>query len=903
MQAAQAVSLSLFSFWGKADHGLPGSTYHLLPFHSLDVAACGVVLLERCPLLRSRLERACDLAGQDLRGWLLFLLATHDIGKFADGFQSLRSDLMDRLQGTSRCPGYPERHDTLGYRLWVELLSPALVDRPGFWAPENDDWRLDVLPAWLQPICGHHGRPPKWVNPGCDLRRQFPSLVREAAERLVTDLAVIFLPDGLPASVFEGHDDEIRRASWLVAGWATAADWIGSNVDWFPYESQPIPLPEYWCSVALPRAEHAVAASGMIEVAAAVPPGLSAMFTHVSRPTPLQALAESLPLPGEPQLLVLEEVTGGGKTEAALVLAHRLMANGLAAGLYFALPTMATANAMHRRLQAVFHQLFEPDGTPSLVLAHSRQRLYFALERSRPGLGDSEAEPTASQDCSRWLSDSRKKALLAQVGVGTIDQALLAVLPVRHQSLRVLGLAPKVLIVDEVHACDAYVLRLLARLLELHAALGGSALLLSATLAADQRQELAAAFARGRGYGAPSAAGSAYPLLTHLAAGRLEEHPVAARPEMSRRVEVRFHRSAEAVLDSLAQHLDAGACACWVRNTVGDALEGFDAARARFGEARVRLFHSRFTVFDRRRIEDEVLSAFGPESGPAERRGRLLVATQVVEQSLDLDFDFLVTDLAPVDLLIQRAGRLRRHRRSLAGGRQEDEERGPVGLEVLAPEPGAEPGERWFAEMFPRGAFVYEDHGRLWLGAKWLEEHSGFSLPEDAREMIEHVYAREAPIPAALAARSRRAEGESLADKALAHQNALRLEAGYQATAIDWPDDALTPTRLGETTVMLCLLREEAGRLLPWHKGEPYAWEQSEVQVRQSLVSDEDPAEAERFAALRLERPGLDYLKLVVLHSGASVSWGRATNLRGEIVSLSYDPSQGLSISTDEVTS
>jgi CRISPR-associated endonuclease/helicase Cas3 len=135
--------------------------------------------------------------------------------------------------------------------------------------------------------------------------------------------------------------------------------------------------------------------------------------------------------------VVVEEVTGGGKTEAALILAHRMMERGQASGLFVALPTMATANAMFERVQAVYGRLFAHGPRPSIVLAHSKSHLDLRLEETKVDGG--EQPPTASRQCAAWLSDSRKKALLAHVGVGTIDQALMAVLPLNHQSLRLWG--------------------------------------------------------------------------------------------------------------------------------------------------------------------------------------------------------------------------------------------------------------------------------------------------------------------------------------------------------------------------------------------------------------------------------------------------------------------------------
>jgi CRISPR-associated endonuclease/helicase Cas3 len=322
------------------------------------------------------------------------------------------------------------------------------------------------------------------------------------------------------------------RASWLVAGLAVTADWLGSNQQWFPYwDGSPLSYEGYWHDFALDRATIALRASGLASAAPAPFHRITELFDSVREPTPLQQLAESMQLVQGPQLIVIEEVTGGGKTEAALMLAARLLAEGAADGIYLALPTMATADAMHSRVERVYERFFADGAEASLALAHSMAAFSLGMERANTtdtGYGFKEHD-SASGHCSAWLADSRKKALLAHVGVGTIDQALLGILAARHQSLRLWGLLGKVLIADEVHACDAYVTGLLKTLLNFHAAFGGSALLLSATLPRSQRASLVAAFMEGAGCVAPEVTEMAYPLVTHTSTQGIRETPVAAR--------------------------------------------------------------------------------------------------------------------------------------------------------------------------------------------------------------------------------------------------------------------------------------------------------------------------------------------------------------------------------------
>jgi CRISPR-associated endonuclease/helicase Cas3 len=223
----------------------------------------------------------------------------------------------------------------------------------------------------------------------------------------------------------------------------------------------------------------------------------------------------------------------GRKTEAALILAHRLIAAGRASGLYVGLPTMATANGLYARLGLAYRNLFTEGAHPSLVLAHAGAVIDPTFRQSVLAY---DADDGAAAQCSAWLADNRRAAFLAQVGVGTVDQAILAILASTHQSLRLTGLAQRVLVIDEAHAYDAYMGQEIVRLLEAHAQLGGSAIVLSATLPHDLRSRLIAAYRGHLPEPSPS-----YPLATVQCVGNaVTETPVEPRPENVRSVSVRF---------------------------------------------------------------------------------------------------------------------------------------------------------------------------------------------------------------------------------------------------------------------------------------------------------------------------------------------------------------------------
>ena len=833
-----------------------------------------------------------------LVNWLVFLLALHDIGKFSNGFQALRPDLLLELQGRESDAPYDYRHDVLGYLL-LQSRFDAFLNSCGITDTDNEDW-WDLNQPWLSAITGHHGRPPilpVQPSPG-EVEAQFPACVSSDAFEWVRLSAKLFLHDGIPFTV--GNYDRLfssfRKVSWMVAGLAVAADWIGSNSEWFPFDSVTTDAQEYWELKALPQAQEAVAQAGMRPSRPGPSRSISSLWPHIEEATSLQSLAQSVELSSEPMLIVVEEVTGGGKTEAALLLAHRLMVEGGAQGLYFALPTMATANAMFDRVGSVYRDFFETAASPSIALAHSQRALRLALERTRTDLPYSQTESTASLDCAAWLSDSRKKSLLAEVGVGTIDQALVGVLPIRHQSLRLWGLAGKVLIADEIHAADSYELELLARLLQFHAAAGGSAILLSATLPLATRDRLAASFLKGAGSAPAPLPERAFPCLSVVAPTSSTTVPVASRTSASRRVAVDFLERVTSAEEFLVAAAEAGSCACWIRNTVADAVEAYRSLANRLHVGTVDLFHSRFTVEDRARIEQRVLSRVGSDSSPESRKGYVLIATQVVEQSLDLDFDEMVSDLAPIDLLVQRAGRLHRHSRNGEGARVSVDERDTPVLKVVSP-PLVEPAPAdWYRRVFRRAAYVYPDHGRLWLTASWLSQHAGFRVPEQARELIEAVYgaAAKANVPQTLRIRTERAETKSKADRALALQNALNPDKGYLPEVADWPEDRYTPTRLGEPTIALRLVRRVGASLEPWHSGGPFSWERSQVQVRMYQVAAEDGEEDELEALRSTMRDGGSGVVLVILEERRGGWLGRAKSMSGEAVQVSYDGRFGL---------
>ncbi|MDP2737364.1 MAG: CRISPR-associated helicase Cas3' [Pseudorhodobacter sp.] len=748
--------------WPGKSAAEPGGVEHPAAYHMLDVAAVA--------------ERLIAPFGfeEGLRQALILLVALHDIGKVNAAFLAMLRDGAAQLNG---------RHWEVS-EVYLHRFNPLPIPRPT---------RSTLLYA---AAAGHHGRPP-----GKDLGRDADRMLTAAGAQAVEDAANLtaamqrFWP---LAAMADLDKRQARNLSWWLPGLVAAADWIGSNADWFEATAAVMELPEY-LALARQKAVRAVEAAGLASPA----PSDAKLFDFALRP--MQAACADITLTDGPMLAVIEDETGAGKTEAALLLAQRMMLAGKGRGLFFALPTMATADAMFARACDVVGRMFA--GKPSVTLAHGRAGLSVPFNDlfQRDMTGDGEIV------CSAWLADSRRRALLADVGVGTIDQALLSVLPTKFSTLRHFGLSSKILVVDEVHELgDPYLAVALKQLLEAHRRAGGSAILLTATLPLQQRAELLAIYG-----GASNDA--AYPALT-VAAGEVRVgFPQAVGTRGPVQVE-RLGGAAQAVT-LLAQMAGQGAACVWVRNAVDDAIAAVEALGAAGVSA--DLLHARFALGDRKRIEAAVIARFGKDGQG--RAGRVVVATQVLETSMDLDFDVMVSDLAPMASLIQRAGRLWRHMQSRPQGSRPVQ--APV-LYVVSPDPAQVENARWLQGALDRGAYVYPQDV-AWRTAERLFSVGEIVAPPGLRALIEAVETEAVPLPDPLQRSEIERIGKAAAQANLGWRNTVNLDDGYRMGGAA-ADDAEYPTRLGQPQRVLVLARQVGGRLVPWIDGAE-GWALSEV--------------------------------------------------------------------------
>ncbi len=785
--------------WAKSD------PYHPLWCHLLDVAAV-------CEALVPRFGGVSPLPVS----WLLWVAALHDLGKADRYFQNKDEALAVSLRDQGfdiPTDAQPFRHEERS----ADWLFTHLRDDRG--------WGTRAARVIRQAVSGHHGNFAPTPLPDTGPRQEEWQAVRRAMAAMVADVLA------LEPFVLEQFPDA-SVAGLRLSGLIVLSDWIASNHELYAYPSLARSLsPHEYFAAARREAQRAVASLGLAPLGvnpAEEPFPFSHVWPECTRLRPSQRALEAEARAGRltPGLLILEAPMGEGKTEGAVYVAEEWRRQEQAlGGAYLALPTAATSNQIHARYSTFLQQRWPEMPAPRLV--HGMAWLVDAVTPSTPAQTYDEAGArgwTSERSLSLDWFRNTKRALLAPEGVGTIDQALMAVLNVKHGFLRLLGLSRKVLIVDEVHAYDEYMTVLLERLLHWCRCLGVPVILLSATLSAGQRQRLAQAY----GAELPVEPLAAYPLLTHVPLhGSPRTVPVPADPERDRRILVKRHPGL--LLDAVGTaHLalkavEDGGCACVLANTVGQAQAIFRALQdlvrqePQLADTDLFLFHARFTAGDRQDREDQVVGLFGKDAGKDGRPPRparaVLVATQVVEQSLDVDFDVFISQIAPVDLLLQRCGRLHRHERGVR----------PTGLEavlhVLLPEDST-------LEFGPT-AYVYQAQEPLLRTHALLAGLSEFRLPQDFRPLISACYDG-APVPAGVvsepdlqeAAEIRRELGRKAAAEACTHLVAApRAKTFVLAEMVEavWEGEEGGPTgyfhaqtRLGDPTLQLLLLEDPA---------------------------------------------------------------------------------------------
>ena len=416
-QSKQQTIPGYHLYWGKAQNYEEDDSYHLLIYHSLDVAAVAQVVLENHPSLLRILSSSSGIPQDKLAPWILWAIALHDVGKFARDFQTKVPGLYKQLQPQGKPTSQNTHHSDLGFFFFSKNVAPKLLQHTN--KAENRSQRKEWLTSLIRATTGHHGVPP--AIPANDLLGKHFSTQNQAdASAFCAATMDLF---GIDLDVLAGvqhHQKEaLLETSSLIAGLCVLSDWLGSHTDYFAYQTAAIPLEEYWQKTALPCARKAVAEAGILPAATGPAADFSHLFPNIAQPSHLQQLCDTIELGDGPNFFILEDLTGAGKTEAALTLAGRLIAEEKAHGLFIGLPTQATANAMYARTEDVYTRFFAPDDQPSLTLAHSAQHLHgvFRDPISTPPPSEqnySAHEETASTHCSA-IAQARKQTTAHRV--------------------------------------------------------------------------------------------------------------------------------------------------------------------------------------------------------------------------------------------------------------------------------------------------------------------------------------------------------------------------------------------------------------------------------------------------------------------------------------------------------
>lgn len=767
-------------FWAKTNRegieGLPNDWTHPLWAHLIDVGSAAQVLWERfLPLsLKQKMANGIGMPPDEAGRFLSIWIGLHDLGKGIPSFQGIQDDwghyaapaAVQKLTESGLAPR-PEAN-----RLHHGHASIAIVRR---WLHDDIDQDrngkalpLFLLDALANCVGIHHGK------------LVLNSIVENVAtvkgiNGALGDAAWKQAQRGLAEAVFKawgagwptrGRELLTQRGQmqpwpdWLMAfaGWATLADWLGSMQTCYDHTVRATDSLSDYLASSREGAERAYEEAGLTHQARLKVSTLEAHFgfNEQKPPRPLQEIARDVELhPTAPNLLVVEAPTGEGKTEAAFWLAGRFEN-----GIYVAMPSQSTSDGLHPRLkdfltgrkteEAVLRGAHIGEGGAAVRLVHGNDLLHddalallLTVDRETAAISDDDGEakrPGEADPKSRVLSwfMPKKRALLVPYGVGTVDQLFLGVLYAKHFFLRLFALCGKTVIFDEVHAYDTYMNTVFGRLLPWLRALDVNVVVLSATLPGEARQRMLAAWDCEDIPEYPNGL-APYPVLWQAAAGTLQTHPFAPDEKRVQRLNFRWCADdLDAIAGEVRRVIQAGATVLVILNKVDRAQQLFaklEDVSLLHPEDRL-LLHARMPQAERQRREETARERFGPKR--PDRPG-LLVGTQVIEQSLDLDGDAMITDLAPVDLLLQRAGRLHRHRR----------ENRPAGYEapvLTIACPAAEPGELPNVDEVSAKGFIYA-RKLLWQTWDVLQQTGGWHLPNGDgtlpgyRELVERVYA------------------------------------------------------------------------------------------------------------------------------------------------------------------
>ena len=812
------------SFWAKTgDKDSPTLGLSLVQ-HMLDAGSVAARLWDTwlAPGLQKQFSEHLHLSMEDTRALVCWLAATHDMGKATPEFSGQLDARRDENLAV-----YRQRIEQQDFEFPEDLVTPASSLR----CPHSKYSQSILIHLFTSNIEGmprkvaetlasisgaHHGTPADYRSNSADLSNVILKRLSPKWHATWQELYNITLKRFGASSALQQlarHGQAIPvSVQFCITGFVIMSDWIASNPDFFP-------MGTFGSAEQEQRARIGWQALGLEQRWTAkldADPKTPAADLYASRfgwsnPTlrPMQeVVVEAVRSMQSGGMMCIEAPMGQGKTEAGLIAAEFLAQATGRTGVAFAAPTQATSNALFDRVTEwvkyqtnhVAQEHGEPVKPHSMFLGHSKNRFnksYEALskadifdESSTPGQENNRKtlRPGTSLARHSWLSGT-KKGLLSSFVVCTIDQVLMTALQARHVMLRYLGLASKVIIIDEVHAYDAYMSEYLSAALYWLGQMNAPVILMSATLPSDTRDDLMKNYAEGlkvrkkstsapkrnrfldlnANLSAPQESSQNitpldldYPVIHTLTAednGTPKKWKVE-QPVEQTEIELKLiDDSPKSVLNVLEPLANDHGCAAVICNTVGRAQEMHEFLRKQFGEEHVVLTHSRFTATHRAEQEELLVSKLGKKEHYSKADGEdssrphrlIVVGTQVIEQSLDLDFDVMITDFAPVDLVLQRMGRLHRH------DSRSSSERTPAYRKPVCYVRGVETfGSHNEAPDFPRGSkAVYEPMILLSSYAQLLPHFDGepIRIPADISPLVQKTYQENAPaeIPSAWA--------------------------------------------------------------------------------------------------------------------------------------------------------
>lgn len=733
--------------WGKTNRPI-NSDLHLLICHLIDVGNVGLEVWEQAftSQFKEQLANTMNLKVDEAGRLVAFLAAMHDLGKACPAFQHHLKDNKPRLQD------HYEKIVAAGFNTHKEPCSHGFVTTYALISMLESKLNMpgDLARELSIVIGGHHGRWPTSHEWSEQKSVAGDGEWEKAREGLFEDVKHVFNPP-----IVEKHDLGQEAKNMLLvtlAGMVSVVDWLGSMENPFGYCREIQSVDEY-DKKSKRNARKVIEREHWADWQ---PPNETMSFVeqfkhaHITEPRDSQRfiieLAEKL---NAPSLVIIEDATGSGKTEAAWYLADhwtRILGNR---GAYVAMPTMATSNSLHQRVHKFLETRYpdkELGKKIEAILVHSQAR-YAADDNEERKLQSNDRAERANKinevNALAWFEDKRKRSLLTPFGVGTVDQTFLSVLQTNHFFVRLFALAHKTVIFDEVHAYDTYMTEIFQTLLRWLRALGSSVIILSATLPVSTRQKLVEAYG-GKITQTNDTKSSS--VITWVSGTETAQQPLPTVERPPVQIEWIGH-SPQDIAKRLQVEMKDGGCVAVICNRVARAQEVYRAIKEAFQNdmrfvtrENLLLFHARFPMIWRNEIEGKVKRLADKES--KRDRPLIVVATQVIEQSLDLDFDLMVTDLPPMDLLIQRIGRLHRHK--------EHDTLRPEAMKtprLLITQPEKE-GE---TPRFGLDERVYDYYVllRTWLELKHRESDGYIMLvlPTQTRELIEAIYASEDKIP------------------------------------------------------------------------------------------------------------------------------------------------------------